>query len=360
MPGITDLAIETRLQIFEYLLQFKHPLKRIRKNKNSHKTRPFHELAGQDVSKLHRKTNATALLFVSKQVSTEALATFYKQNVIVLGHADVCGNSQGGFTCDTSLVCRAVVHDPLAGLKKSPCSPRCDIDLGELVRYLNSDDFPKLHSMTINTSRTESIDELRDQLCGPEDSDDEDESGSDDEVIFVGRPSLSAGEEAWAEYAVRKREQARAEDARNVERDLEEYLRSFEPLEKDIQFTGVGCCEIVGENIRPSITLRFPAIIKTWDYYQSLHWDDHDLCPNCPPERPAAIGDVPDRIWTSIQIFFTARTPWLEHASNCSHAASVGVEVRFGRWMMNVRDFGPAKGDAELWERITQTVMEHV
>ncbi|KAK3669334.1 hypothetical protein LTR78_010796 [Recurvomyces mirabilis] len=360
MPGITDLAIETCLQIFEYLLQFKHPLKRVRKNKNSYKTRPFHELAGQDGSKLHRKTNATALLFVSKQISTEALATFYKQNVIVLSHADFCGNGQGGLMCDTSLVCRAVVHDPLAGLKKFPCLPRRDIDLGELVHQLNSDEFPKFRSVTINTSRTESIDELRGQLCGSEDLDDEDESGSDDEVVFVARPPLSAGEDAWAEYAIQRREQARAEDARNVQRDLEEYLRSFDPAEPDLQFTGVGCCNIVGDKIKPSITLRFPAIIKTWSYYQFLPWDDHDLCPNCEPERPDEIGDVPDRIWVNIQILFMTRASWLEHASGCSHAASVGMEVRFGRWMMNVREFGPGEGEAVLWKRITRTVLEHV
>ncbi|KAK5115507.1 hypothetical protein LTR62_001166 [Meristemomyces frigidus] len=304
MAGIMDLAVETRLQIFEYLLHFNKALVRVEKGKRSKGDRLFREL-GQS-RKLYRKSHATAVLFVGKQIFEEAIAVFYKLNTIVVDHKSMCHDDAAVRCCDETLLQHAVLDDSSLLSSSSTCG--CSDRLYDIMKTLSSGVvFPKLRSLTINATGCYSADEIRCQLYSGDQSEEE-----------------------------------------------EEIQDSWKP-EMDIEFTSIGVCKVVGDEVITEITLRFPTIIKVWEHYDSLDSGDHDLCPTCVPE-PDGFEEVPEALWSSMQEQFHMRAVWRDHAMICESALQNGFELQFGGFAISTLDLEPDLGglDADMCDMITR------
>ncbi|KAK5692781.1 hypothetical protein LTR17_025274 [Elasticomyces elasticus] len=148
------LPAELRLDIYERILRFDCPLRRIK---------PIEELDGtldDDLRQFVRGGPADiSILFACCKTFDEALPILYKQNTISLCHNDVCilrrefGNL--GFTrCIRELLTQAVVVDWLESGSWTTCKA-CSGDVYSFFGAFNSTNFPKLKLVTFDLERFE-------------------------------------------------------------------------------------------------------------------------------------------------------------------------------------------------------------
>ena len=81
----------------------------------------------------------------------------------------------------------------------------------------------------------------------------------------------------------------------------------------------------------PKITFQYRDLVRIWDYYEALPIVHVDLIHHAP--RPEVLSDVPRRLWSFIQHFFSARASALEHIEHCEYAQEHRREMRvmFGK-----------------------------
>ncbi|KAK4898232.1 hypothetical protein LTR27_004239 [Elasticomyces elasticus] len=147
MPLISrfmTLPAELRLDIYERVLRFDCPIRRIK---------PIEELDGtldDDLRQFVRGgPSDVSILFACRKTFDEALPILYKQNTISLCHNDVC------FTrCNRELLTQAVVVDWLESGSWTTCTA-CSKDVYSFLGELHPTNFPKLKLVTFDLERFE-------------------------------------------------------------------------------------------------------------------------------------------------------------------------------------------------------------
>ncbi|KAK5714498.1 hypothetical protein LTR15_010680 [Elasticomyces elasticus] len=396
MPTLLKLAVETRIQIFTYLLQAPSALRCVtRKKSEKPHPRPFNK---QETISLFRRINATALLFVSRQIHHEALGVFYALNTIRIHPTDVCfcPYVDGSWDPSTETHSKTRQHDLLQHVVLDDCSIwtpfhdcGCGHYLGSIVKRVNSVDFPRLKDITINVKGSNSLDELRRQLhkFDPSDGYDEDETEDDDEddegeadengegaSCFLGDidpPPNVRNKGAWKKYhayleAMRaeRHEAVRKADMIEVQRDAEAII-----LERDIQSrppwmtvscTGVGRFQVMGEDLRRSITFQYEDIVRLWDYYESLPLDHDDLDEDADPPAELDYLGLPFDLWFTVREFFVDRNEKLNCAMYCEDNAYHKYRVRFGKVYISVDELPGLELSAEVNEYLTRYLVPAV
>ena len=129
MAKLTDLAVETRFQIFDQPSYF--PATAQARAAQEGRAPGANGLFRQPRSKrLFNKVNATAVLFVNRKMHQEALTVFYKLNTIRIHHYDICGWTLDyePISCDRDLLERAILDDTSIWTPFSGCGA-CGDDL---------------------------------------------------------------------------------------------------------------------------------------------------------------------------------------------------------------------------------------
>ncbi|KAI6875041.1 hypothetical protein KC343_g17256 [Hortaea werneckii] len=167
MGFITDLPPEIRLDIYEFLLCFDCPLKRIK---------TIDELDGTLDDEVRQYVRGgrieLGILFACRTTFREALPVFYKLNTVSLCHDDVCLQHfhQRPFRrCDQTLVQSIVVVDWLESGPWTTCQ-ECSNFATSFFANFGPQHFPRLKQVTFDLEGFEGgFDELRLQiLLSPE------------------------------------------------------------------------------------------------------------------------------------------------------------------------------------------------
>ncbi|KAK4947108.1 hypothetical protein LTR10_013879 [Elasticomyces elasticus] len=150
------LPPEMRLDIYERVLRFDCPIRRIK---------PIEELDGtldDDLRQFVRGGPADiSILFACRKTFDEALPILYKQNTISLCHNDIwiLRRELGdlGFTrCNRELLTQAVVVDWLESGPWTTCKA-CSKDVYNFLGAFNPTNFPKLNLVTLDLERFERL-----------------------------------------------------------------------------------------------------------------------------------------------------------------------------------------------------------
>ncbi|KAK5703453.1 hypothetical protein LTR17_022095 [Elasticomyces elasticus] len=386
MPTLMNLAVETRVQIFTYLLQAPSALKCIkRKHPEKPHPRPFNK---QELISLFRRINATAPLFVSRQVHHEALGVFYALNTIRIHPTDICFCPYADGTWDSSRETHSKErqHDLLQHVVVDDCSIwtpfhdcGCGHYLGSIVKSLNSVDFPRLKDITINVEGSNCLDELRRQLhkFDPGDEYDEDETEEDEEreedengegaSCFLGHinpPPNVRDKGAWKKYhayldAMRaeRHEAVRKADMVEVQRDAEAMILKRDMQSKSpwmtVSCTGVGRFQVMGEDLRRRITFQYKPIVQVWDYYESLPLGHEHLEENH-DRKPEALKNIPFDLWYAVKEFFWERAETLTCAMYCNDNCYDDQGMSFKKVDIGADELPGMKLSAEKYEYITR------
>ncbi|KAK0263886.1 hypothetical protein LTS09_002237 [Friedmanniomyces endolithicus] len=143
------LPAELRLDIYERVLQFDCPLRRIK---------PITELDGTMEDELRQFVRGgyadISILFACRTTFNEALPILYKRNAISLCHDDVCILSRElGFTrCKAELVVSIVVVDWLECGPWTECKA-CSKDVDGFLRTFNTSFFPRAKRVVLDLER---------------------------------------------------------------------------------------------------------------------------------------------------------------------------------------------------------------
>ncbi|KAK5119418.1 hypothetical protein LTR85_007518 [Meristemomyces frigidus] len=143
---VSDLPAEIRLDIYERLLLFDCPLKRIK---------PMDELDGTVDDELRQYVRGDriniGIMFACKKTYQEAIPVLYKLNTMSLCHDDVCLlTRERGFTrCDGELLQQVVVVDWLESGPWTTCG-KCAKDVLAFLEAFNKGYFPKLKKVTLD------------------------------------------------------------------------------------------------------------------------------------------------------------------------------------------------------------------
>ncbi|KAK4898277.1 hypothetical protein LTR27_004284 [Elasticomyces elasticus] len=327
MAIFTDLATETRFQIFEYLLQFPHPLKLVPYTKpKGNKRRP---------KRLFGRINATAVLFLSHKIHIEAITVFYNLNIIRIEHEDICLRELHclPLNCERDLLVHAVLDD------SSICSPFSSCDCGEhlngIVRTLTTSEwFPRLKDITINVKGDNSVSELRRQLREPREHDcelDTDTTHDSDE------------------------------HAKALQHDLQAYLDEWEGDSVYLlNCIAVGRFQVVSEyheDDLPTVIFQYRDIARTWDYYAALPEDHPELEHDADHQHLAALTAVRCGLVGVVHSFFAARVAYLAHAKVCEHFHNYSAGFKFGNQEFSMADLEGKKLDAEGCEKVAAFLM---
>ncbi|GAB1735709.1 hypothetical protein NU219Hw_g4273t1 [Hortaea werneckii] len=147
MGFVTDLPPEIRLEIYEYLLGFDCPLKRIK---------TIDELDGTLEDELRQYVRGDrielGILFASRTTFREALPVFYKLNTASLCHDDVClqnFHQQPFRRCDQTLVQNIVVVDWLESGPWTTCH-LCSSYASSFFANFSPQHFPRLKQVTFD------------------------------------------------------------------------------------------------------------------------------------------------------------------------------------------------------------------
>ncbi|TKA83282.1 hypothetical protein B0A55_00797 [Friedmanniomyces simplex] len=326
MAAFTDLAVETRLQIFEYLLHSRRPLKRVtRKAPGANNTRLLHE---QKTTRLFRKVNATAILFVSRSIHAEAIAVFYTLNTIRIRHEDICLWTINCWPvgCDRDLLQHAILDDASIWTPFSNCGS-CGENLFEVIETLRGENFPRLKDITINVKGIDCVNELRRQLCRPIDEE--------------GTP-LDKDTET-------------DDQAQDIERDLQNVLYG---RDMELECFGVGRFRVTGADPMPTIIFQYPDLVQVWDYYEALQLTHADLLHHAPV--PKALSRNPADLVSLLHHFFNDRTLALLHAMHCEFAREHehDMGVGFGNTFISVAELKSEEGLGRVYEAITRTTLD--
>ncbi|KAI7163572.1 hypothetical protein KC343_g5515 [Hortaea werneckii] len=162
MGFITDLPPEIRLDIYEYLLRFHCPLKRIK---------TIDELDGTLDDEVRQYVRGgrieLGILFACHTTFREALPVFYKLNTVSLCHDDVCLQHfhQRPFRrCDQTLVQSIVVVDWLESEPWTMCE-ECSSDASSFFANFSPQHFPRLKQVTFDLEGFQGgYDELQEQI----------------------------------------------------------------------------------------------------------------------------------------------------------------------------------------------------
>ncbi|KAI7374475.1 hypothetical protein KC336_g20207, partial [Hortaea werneckii] len=214
MGFITDVPPEIRLEIYEYLLRFDCPLKRIK---------AIDELDGTPEDELRQYVRGNrvelGILFASRTTFREALPVFYKLNTVSLCHDDVCLQQfhQRPFRrCDPTLVQTIVVVDWLESGPWTMCQ-ECSSDTPSFFANFSPQHFPRLKQVTFDLEGFEGgYDELRQQIL----------------------------------------------------------LSREGPDALTFEFTAVGCFRIKEPTTIPQINFTFNAIASSWSHFYNIPPDD--------------------------------------------------------------------------------------
>ncbi|KAK4548935.1 hypothetical protein LTR36_008708 [Oleoguttula mirabilis] len=146
---VSDLPAEIRLDIYERILRFDCPLKRIK---------PIDELDGTVDDELRQYVRGgrvnIAIIFASRTTYQEAIPVLYKLNTISLCHDDVCLlTRERGFTrCDAQLLQQIDVVDWLESGPWTPCA-KCARNVLAFLEAFHTGYFPKLKTVTLDLER---------------------------------------------------------------------------------------------------------------------------------------------------------------------------------------------------------------
>ncbi|KAK3643859.1 hypothetical protein LTR56_009954 [Elasticomyces elasticus] len=386
MAIFTDLATETRFQIFEYLLQAPTTIKRaaVKQCDKPHPT-PYSK---QEVTNLFRRVNATAILFVSRQIHDEAVTVFYALNTIRIQHEDICLNvdeCKDSKTYSTTTECLHGRH--IANRRKllqhavlddsSVWSPfygcYCGDHLQDLVLKLNSEHFPRLKDLTINVKGADCFNELRRQLRRPSQEEDDEcyDSGEEDEEEEE-MPELTGkhSDKAWEayhelidrlKYEEDARWQAKEEAHPQLAREAGDEYRLEDDekyyTELDIKYTGVGRFTVTGENIKPTIIFQYADLACTWDYYEALDIDDEELLDEDGHDHPGPLVNAPCNLIEMIHSFFRMRARCLAHAVKCEHFREHFKGCKAGKWQFSIAELLAGKFEEKAYEYLTIYLM---
>ncbi|KAK5687575.1 hypothetical protein LTS10_001714 [Elasticomyces elasticus] len=385
MPMLMNLAVETRVQIFTYLLQAPSAPKCVtRKGSEKPHPRPFNK---QETISLFRRINATAPLFVNRQIHHEAIGVFYALNTIRIHPKDICfctyADGSWDFSTNThskdrqrQLLQHVVLDDCSIWTPFHDCG--CGNDLGSMVYKLNSSDFPRLKSIIINVKGSNCLDELRRQLhrydpdeweIDWEDEVEEDEDGEGASCFLASRaidpPPDVRSDKAWRRYhayldslrEARHKEVRRAE-MEDVQRDMEELLLDQSPGWMTVSCIGVGRFKVMGKDLKPNITFQYKDIVRVWDYYEALPLGHDDFEEDADPD--AEVDHVPFDLWFTIREFFVDRNEALTSAMYCEDQAYHQNRVRFGKVCIGVDELPGLKLSAEVNEYLTRYLVPAV
>lgn len=208
MSAFTDkIPAELRLDIYERILRFGLPLRRVK---------PVDELDGTEEDELRQYVRGDrvniSILFTCRKAYDEGLPVFYKLNTASLCHEEVCLlNFDNPFTrCDRSLLENVVVVDWLEVQPWTRCRHHCAAKVAELLRGFNRSVYPKLQSVKLSL-----------------------------EGFRGGFPALG-----------------------------EQLLKAGYDL--DFQFTGVGRFEVAHRGNGPIIEMQYNSMIQAWTYFHQL------------------------------------------------------------------------------------------
>ncbi|KAK4947159.1 hypothetical protein LTR10_013930 [Elasticomyces elasticus] len=366
MPTFMSLAIETRFQIFGYFLQAPSTIKRIIPEKDvAVHPSPYNK---QETTNLFRLVNATAVLFVNRQIQNEAITVFYSLNTIRIDHKDI--HSARGLSCDPALLQQAVFDDSSAWTLWSGCA--CGQSLWWLAK--NGFGFPKLKNITINVEGVDCVAGLRRQLhhdpetVDAEDSDDEESNGVDCQIDpeDIDPPPNVQDDNAWSyyhDYLDRLRED-RLKAIRDVEeqrlmRETDAFMEETfpDPPDMDLECFGVGRFRIVARDNStiPDTIFQYHDIVRTWDFYASLppghfHLSD-DMDDEC--DHPDLLGDIPCELVAGVHRFFNARAKFRGEAEAGQHFRENSSGLKFGKWKFSRADMQAAEISSEASEYVT-------
>ncbi|KAK1820076.1 hypothetical protein LTR12_005517 [Friedmanniomyces endolithicus] len=143
------LPAELRLDIYERLLQFDCPLRRIK---------PITELDGTMEDELRQFVRGgyadISILFPCRTTFNEALPILYNRNAISLCHDDVCilARERGFTRCKAELVVSIVVVDWLECGPWTECKA-CSKDVDGFLRTFNKTFFPRAKKVVLDLER---------------------------------------------------------------------------------------------------------------------------------------------------------------------------------------------------------------
>lgn len=146
---VSDLPAEIRLVIYEHLLGFDYPLKRIK---------PIDELDGTMDDELRQYVRGDriniSIMFACKKTYNEAVAVLYQLNTMSLCHDDVCLlTRERGFTRgDRELLQKVLVVDWFESGPWTTCT-RCSKDIVPFLEVFNNSNLPKLKAVTLDLER---------------------------------------------------------------------------------------------------------------------------------------------------------------------------------------------------------------
>ena len=201
-----SLPVELRLEIYQHVLQFEYPLRRIKQ---------ITELDGTLMDDLRQTVRGgpadISIIFACRTTYDEALPILYKQSITSLCHDDVCIlRRESGFTrCSTEFLTEIVVVDWLECGPWTTCKT-CSKNVHGFLSAFDPKTFPKLKRLTLDLER------------------------------------FKGGYAALGEQLLKQ------------------------GLDLSFEFTAPGCLRLHSPGAGPEVNFRFTTVAATWAYYSAF------------------------------------------------------------------------------------------